>query len=125
VAEDIYARCISRNIPTHCINEPISISDSSLAQKKEPGKKAEQAQDAISYWPDWHKRLGEKYDKVAEDFDEGKCLNALIHDMPEPPCKRCKFWEPHVRIVKDFQFEIKMCYAEERYQDFSCYKKRG
>jgi len=46
-------------------------------------------------------------------------------DLPEPPCKHCVYWYPHVEInlLKETGWvsHFSACIAEKMFDDFSCY----
>ena len=54
-------------------------------------------------------------------------------NIPEPPCKHCVYWHPHieVKLIEDglntpyWANHFFACIAAKMYKDFSCYRLSG
>jgi len=45
-------------------------------------------------------------------------------NITEPPCKKCKHFMAQISYYPSGLFEgVKLCHAEEMFQDFSCFKE--
>lgn len=52
------------------------------------------------------------------------CVTEPI-DIAEPPCKRCKFWNPRRTTDVDGNVvEVRLCWAESQWKDFGCFRER-
>jgi len=45
-------------------------------------------------------------------------------EIPEPPCKYCRYWKPQRDMPNPYTNGILCCQAEEMFGDFSCFRKR-
>lgn len=68
---------------------------------------------------------------MAQKWDPWKIpVQAPMLTITEPPCKDCKFWNPHALFSSNkkngevYRDGIECCTAEKMYSDFSCYEPR-